>query len=134
MQILKFVRYRQDNMKLTYIYHSCFALETDNLTIIFDYFKDSGETPSGGQVNDYMLTCPGKLYVLSSHSHYDHFNKEILKWKLRRPDIQYILSKDILDCKKAHAEDAVFIDKGENQGVAGCLSKHLVPPMQAYLF
>lgn len=100
-------------MKLTYIYHSCFALETDKLTIIFDYFKDSGEVPHGGLVNDYLLTRPGKLYVLSTHSHYDHFNKEVLQWKLRRPDIQYILSKDILDCKKANKEDAVFIDKGE---------------------
>lgn len=100
-------------MKLTYIYHSCFALETDKLTIIFDYFKDSGELPHSGAVHDYLLTRPGKLYVLGSHSHYDHFNKEILQWKLRRPDIRYILSKDILDCKKAHKEDAVFIDKGE---------------------
>lgn len=100
-------------MKLTYIYHSCFALETDKLTIIFDYFKDSGEALHSGLVNDYLLMRPGKLYVLSSHSHYDHFNKEILQWKQRRSNIQYILSKDILDCKKARGQDAIFIDKGE---------------------
>lgn len=100
-------------MKLTYIYHSCFALETEKVTIIFDYFKDSCEAPQSGLVNSYLFTRPGRFYVLSSHSHYDHFNKEILQWRLRKPSIRYILSKDILGCKKAREEDAFFIDKGE---------------------
>ena len=28
-------------MKLTYIYHSCFALETPAYSILFDYYKDT---------------------------------------------------------------------------------------------
>ena len=43
-------------MKLTYIYHSCFAIEGEWFTIILDYFKDAG-----GIVHDYLLTRPGKF-------------------------------------------------------------------------
>ena len=89
-------------MKLTYIYHSCFALE--------------GEDPDGyyeGSVHDYLLTRPGKLYVLATHFHPDHFNRDILKWKERRPDIIYIFSKDILKHRRARLEDAVYIKKLE---------------------
>ena len=78
-------------MKLTYIYHSCFAIEGEWFTIILDYFKDAG-----GIVHDYLLTRPGKFYVMATHFHPDHFNPEVLRWKEERPDIIYIFSKDIL--------------------------------------
>ena len=58
-------------------------------------------------------TLPGKLYVLATHFHPDHFNREILTWKEQRPDIQYIFSKDILKSHRAKAEDAFYIKKGE---------------------
>ena len=48
-------------MKLTYIYHSCFAIEGEWFTIILDYFKDAG-----GIVHDYLLTRPGKFYVMAT--------------------------------------------------------------------
>lgn len=48
---------------------------------------------------------------MSTHSHADHFNKDILKWKKDRPNIQYIFSKEIKDSGVANANDAVFLDK-----------------------
>lgn len=98
-------------MKLIYIYHSGFAIEGDGFTIIIDCYKDSSEQMGHGVVNDELLLRPGKIYVLASHSHPDHFNPQVLEWKNRRPDIQYILSKDILDHKKAGPDDAVYLDK-----------------------
>lgn len=84
-------------MKLDYIYHSGFAIEAEGVTLIIDYYKDSSETERNrGVVHDYLLQKPGKLYVLSTHFHPDHFNREILTWKEQRPDIIYIFSKDIL--------------------------------------
>jgi len=101
-------------MELIYIYHSGFAIEADNVTIIIDYYKDSSETElSQGVVHDELLQRPGKIYVLSSHFHPDHFNRDILDWKKQRPDIQYILSKDILQSKRASKEDGTYIDKPE---------------------
>lgn len=101
-------------MKLSYIYHSGFAIEADGVTVIIDYYKDSSEEAhSKGIVHDCLLEKPGILYVLSSHFHPDHFNREILSWKALRPDIRYIFSKDILKHRCASAEDATYINKGD---------------------
>ncbi len=49
---------------------------------------------------------------MATHFHPDHFSPEIFKWKLHRPDIKYILSKDILRHNRAHKDDAIYIAKG----------------------
>lgn len=100
-------------MKLTYIYHSGFAIEDKDFTIIIDYYKDTSANPGQGYVHRQLLRRPGRLYVLSSHSHADHFNPEILGWKEQRPDIQYIFSEDIREQQKACFHDAIFLQKGE---------------------
>ena len=51
--------------------------------------------------------------MLSSHSHADHFNPEILTWQQERPDVQFVFSKDILENKLAGLDDACYLDKGE---------------------
>lgn len=120
-------------MELVYIYHSGFALLGDGFTVIMDYYRDSAdkhaqaalarlvgglhedseEVQPLGVVHDELLHRPGKLYVLASHFHPDHFNKEVLEWREKRPDIIYILSKDILRHRRAQKEDAVWLKKGE---------------------
>lgn len=100
-------------MKLTYIYHSGFAIEGDDFTIIIDFYRDTVLNSKKGYVQSKLLKRPGRLYILSSHSHADHFNPEILKWKEQRPDIQYIFSEDIRDQQLACFHDAVFLSKGE---------------------
>ena len=100
-------------MRLTYIYHSGFTIEADGYAILIDYFKDSGKTPDTGFVHDELLHRAGTLYILSSHFHSDHFNPDILKWKEIKPDIKYIFSKDILKRKRANAEDATYLKKGD---------------------
>ena len=72
-------------MKITYIHHSSFAVELDNCILIFDYFK--------GYIPDFNKNK--KLYVFSSHSHHDHFNKAIFQIEKKHPNIEYILSDDI---------------------------------------
>lgn len=84
-------------MKITYIYHSGFVIEGKDFTILIDYYKDTGNN----YVHDVLLKRPGRLYVMASHFHPDHFNPEILTWKALRPDITYILSKDILRHRRA---------------------------------
>lgn len=72
-------------VKVTYISHSCFAVELEHSVLVFDYYQ--GELP---------LWDPDKtVYVFVSHRHYDHFCKEIFEWKERYPKIRYILSDDI---------------------------------------
>lgn len=120
-------------MELIYIFHSGFALLDEGVTILMDYYRDSedaraqsdlfrlveglpedtAERQPKGVVHDELLHRPGKLYVLSSHFHQDHFNKEVLAWREQRPDIVYLLSKDILRHRRAKKEDAVWLKKGE---------------------
>lgn len=100
-------------MKLTYIYHSGYAIEGNDFTIIIDYFKDSSDNINEGIVHKELLKKKGKLYVLSTHSHHDHFNKDILKWKWEHPNVIYIFSKDILKYRKAKERDAVYLDKSD---------------------
>ena len=100
-------------MKLIYIYHSCYAIEGDDYTILIDFYKDQSDVKGRKIVQDILLNRPGAFYVLSTHGHSDHFTPEVLSWKINRPDIHYIFSKDILVDGKASATDAVYLNKGE---------------------
>ena len=94
-------------MKLTYIFHSGFVLETGQSIQVFDYWLD----PSG--VMKGVLKSDKPLYAFSSHFHEDHFNREIFEWKRQKPNITYILSKDIFRHRRANKEDAeVRLAKG----------------------
>lgn len=82
-------------MIITFVHHSCFVVETDERTLIFDYFRN-------GNVNGYEFTGvlpefdkEKPLYVFASHAHRDHFDLEILRREAEFPKIRYILSKDI---------------------------------------
>lgn len=72
-------------MNLKYIYHSCFLLEMEKATFVFDYYK--GEIP---RINENK-----KLYVISTHSHRDHFNKEIFNIFGKYRNVEFLLSDDI---------------------------------------
>ncbi|MDR2497380.1 MAG: MBL fold metallo-hydrolase [Tannerellaceae bacterium] len=100
-------------MKLIYIYHSCYVIEAEGFAVIFDYYRDSGNLPREGYVHDKLLRCSKPLYVLASHVHPDHFNREILEWRQAGADIRRILSTDILDSGRAKASDGIFLQKGD---------------------
>ena len=94
-------------MKLTYIFHSGFALETRQSLLVFDYWLD----PAG--VVPQLLTSEKRMYVFASHFHEDHFTREIFKWRDGRKDIRLILSKDILRHRRAQRDEAdVWMAKG----------------------
>lgn len=94
-------------MRLTYIFHSGFALETESAILIFDYWMDPANVmPS-------ILRTGKPIYVFASHFHEDHFSRAILSWKVQNSNITYILSKDILRRKRAGQEEAdVWMGKG----------------------
>ena len=72
-------------MKLTYIFHSGFAIETETCLLVFDYWRDPAcVMPS-------LLAAKKPVYVFSSHFHEDHFNREIFSWRDTAPDIIYLL-------------------------------------------
>ena len=72
-------------MKLTYIHHSCFLLETERASLLFDYTE--GDVPS--------FDLHKSLYVFSTHRHGDHFSEKIFSLAKDVETVSYLLSFDI---------------------------------------
>lgn len=74
-------------MKITYLYHSGFLVETATCTYIFDYYRGALPTLDAGK----------PVLVLCSHSHSDHYNRKIFSLLNACPGLQItaVLSDDI---------------------------------------
>ena len=72
-------------MKVTYLYHSGFAIEDEQALYVFDYYK--GELP--------VIAKEKQMYVFVSHRHKDHYNSEIFDWEKEHPNFLYILSDEV---------------------------------------
>lgn len=101
---------------ITYIFHSCYMIEFDGFSVLFDYYRDAQREDGSCWVKDYLLNKEEDLYVLCSHSHSDHFNPEILNWKQRKENITYVFSDELLQSGAASAsvhflaKEEVFAD------------------------
>lgn len=69
-------------MKVTHLYHSGVLVTLKHHQLLFDYYQ-----------GELLLDLNIPLYIIVSHSHYDHFNKDI--FSINHPNITYILSDDI---------------------------------------
>ena len=72
-------------MKITYIHHSSFLVEMEQIALLFDYFE--GEIP---EIRQDQL-----LIVFASHRHGDHFSPGIFDLAENHPKIWFVLSGDI---------------------------------------
>lgn len=72
-------------MKITYIHHSSFLVEMEQIALLFDYFE--GEIP---EIRQDQL-----LIVFASHRHGDHFSPGIFDLAENHPKIWFVLSDDI---------------------------------------
>ena len=54
-------------LKIRFLYHSAFLLETDSSLLLFDAYR-----------TDFMIPEGKKLFVFSSHFHQDHFSPDLL--------------------------------------------------------
>lgn len=94
-------------MKVTYLGHSGFLVEMDDVIFLFDYYK--GELPE---------MDPGKkLLVFVSHAHYDHYRKEIFSLREHPGPLCFILSSDVT---AKTAPDIVFMKPNEEREILGC--------------
>ena len=92
-------------MKVTYIGHSGFLVETKEAYLLFDCLAVPGELPN--QDLEYSIGILPEMdkkkdiVVFVSHQHKDHYERAI--WKLRElyPHVKYVISKDIPFSSKA---------------------------------
>lgn len=84
-------------MKVRYLYHSGFTVETEGHFLIFDYF--SGSRPffapleTGGMEPEAFPEKP--VLYFSSHAHGDHYDRRIFQLAEKRKDITFVISNDI---------------------------------------
>ncbi len=72
-------------MRVTFLDHSGFLVETDSAALLFDWWK--GELPA---------IRPGvPLYVFASHAHPDHFDPRIFSLDGQGREVRFILGRDI---------------------------------------
>lgn len=93
-------------IKVTYLGHSGFLLETEDAYLLFDYYK--GEMPEldGGK----------KMVVFVSHSHYDHYGKTVFRLRESFERIRFVLSADV---PAQDEEDIQFIRPNEQTEALG---------------
>lgn len=117
-------------MKITYIHHSAFCVETGGAALVFDYFKGDGIPSCTYHGTMPKLGEDTPVYVFSSHSHRDHFDAEVLRWRERYPNIHYIFAKEIkkklgnsmlgrLGLPKSIKDAITYVKPGERYEVGG---------------
>lgn len=88
-------------MKITYIFHSCFLVETVQCYYLFDYYmKDLPE-----------LNREKPILVFASHTHPDHYNPSIFE-KLEKMGMKHVtavLAKDISKKKYPSGVETVTV-------------------------
>ncbi len=99
-------------MKITYLGHSGFLVETETHLLLFDYYI--GTIPP--------LTKQKPLLVFASHHHPDHFDKAVFSICATHPDVSYVLSDDIRSSSvPAQAGvHVIFVSPDKTYQVAGC--------------
>lgn len=92
-------------MKITYIHHSAFFVETESACLLFDYFQ--GKVPE--------IPKEKHLYILASHRHPDHFSKVIFDVAAGHEKTTILLSSDIWRKRTPEParEKTVFLGPGE---------------------
>lgn len=82
-------------MKIKYLFHSGFIVETDDVFLVFDYFKDNCKKPlhsECGQLCPSDIPKDKKVIFFVSHAHYDHFDKEIFNLC---DNAKFVISNDL---------------------------------------
>lgn len=81
-------------MTITYIYHSCFLIETSDCYYLFDYYK--GNLPE--------LNRKKPILVFASHRHEDHYNPEIFNMleSMGMSTVYAVLPNDIPEKRYPH--------------------------------
>lgn len=72
-------------MKITYIYHSGFAVELNTCVLLFDYYM--------GELPQWEKDKP--IYVFASHKHRDHFSLKVFDLIGQYENVHFFLGTDI---------------------------------------
>ena len=78
-------------MDIYYLFHSGFAVKSESCTVVFDFWHDPSKTLPG------LLSDGKPIYVLCSHHHCDHFNKDVFSWKQKYGGVTFLFARDVFE-------------------------------------
>lgn len=84
-------------INIKFIWHDCFVITLPKCVIITDYWhEDPGVCWQHSQIPEFIRSISPEtpVYVLVSHHHKDHFNKDIFLWSAYLHNMRYIISRD----------------------------------------
>lgn len=100
-------------VKVTYIFHDCFIVNTTEVNMIFDFWLLPERL---GEINT-LIDTSKPLYVFVSHHHKDHLNRDIFSWSEDFPNIHYIISRDVYKACRHHLDkNSLFKGKKIDMG------------------
>lgn len=94
-------------MKVTYLYHSGFAVELEKYVLVFDYYQGTLPAWDGEKT----------IVFFASHQHQDHFRMKIFDFFGQYKNIYYVLSSDI------RLSDAYLERNGVDTAVRGAITR-----------
>lgn len=80
-------------VKIQYLYHSCFSLHFENVVLLFDYPGREVKEPTEKKLESKLKGK--KLFVFVSHAHGDHFSPEVTKFSNDAEETYFLLSDDV---------------------------------------
>jgi len=83
----------KDPLKITYLFHSGWLIETEREVIVIDYIPAEGMSLDSVVFKKLQQSsAAGKRpYLLITHEHNDHFHKPLLEWRHRLKNLTTIL-------------------------------------------
>ncbi len=105
-------------LKVTYLFHSGYWVETDHYHLIFDYVTDNCRKETClecGRLSDKQLGNGKKKVAFVSHSHCDHFDGSVFQLG---EDSSYVISDDVQLAKK---DNIIFCKEYDTLQVDGVL-------------
>lgn len=90
-------------MQITYVFHSCYIVETKRAVFVFDYYK--------GNVENLPKNKP--IYFFASHGHFDHCGKKVFELGEQANYRKYIFTPDI-KLQPSNLEELVYIEENQS--------------------
>lgn len=97
-------------MKITYVFHSCYIVETQKAVFVFDYYK--------GDVTQLPKNKP--IYFFASHGHFDHCGKKVFELGKQGMKSKYIFTADI-KLKPPILDELVYIEENQSYELDGII-------------
>ena len=89
-------------MTVTYYHHSGFSVASDDVLLVFDYWRGMGEKfPEALGITPEILARYQEVYVFITHEHEDHYDGVVYTWDQYAP-VTYVIADCLPEKARGH--------------------------------